>query len=92
MNIKTTNYSENQQDPTQSFSLRVSEGILDEIFEEQLDDLLEVTEIKPKKIKKPSRPFNSPSPRILEETVAPQETKDQGLNKIQNYIICGFAV
>jgi hypothetical protein len=76
MTIKTTNYSEDQQDPARSFSLRISEGILDEIFEEQLDDLLGIDEkIKPKKIKQSSRPFNSPSQRILEETVAPQEAK-----------------
>jgi hypothetical protein len=75
MTIKATNYSGNQQDSAQSFSLRISEGILDEIFEEQLDDLLGIDEIQPQKIKPSSRPFHSPSQRILEETVAPQETK-----------------
>ncbi len=75
MTIKTTDYSEDQQDSARSLSLRISEGILDEIFEEQLDDLLGVDEIKPKKIKQSSRPFNSPSQRILEEPVAPPETK-----------------
>jgi hypothetical protein len=78
MTIKTTNttnHSKNQQDSAQSLSLKISQGVLDEIFEEQLDDLLEVTEIKPKKIKQSSRPFNSPSQRIIEEQVVPPKTK-----------------
>jgi HPP family len=75
MTIKTTNYSGNQPNSAQEFSLRISEGVLDEIFEEQLDDLLEVSEIKPKKIKQSSRPFNPPSQRIIEEQVVPPKTK-----------------
>ena len=75
MTIKTTDYSEDQYNPAWPPSLGISEGILDEIFEEQLDELLEMHEIKPKKIKQSSRSFSPPSQKILEETVAPQETK-----------------
>ncbi len=75
METTTTDYSKDQIEPTQSLILRIPEGTLDELFEEQLDDLLGMEEIKPKKIKQSAQPSNSPSQKKLKEAASTSEIK-----------------
>ncbi len=75
MEITTTDYSKDQIEPTQSLTVRIPEATLDELFEEQLDDLLRMEEIKPRKIKQSVPPSNSPSQKKIKEAVSTPEIK-----------------